>query len=476
MTYRPTRRRLLQTGATLSAAGLGGCESAPQVEGGGSSEPTVTATPTFVISKTRDTVVAVDAETRTRVYEGRADEDDARVIQQALDDQRLRDGGSVFFRHATYEIGPYDRWGAGLKVHTSDLRLVSDLARLRFHHHSGSKTPKRDLAIDQVENVLVRGLHLDGNKADRTAPTRTLDSAHSTNVTVRDCIVENGRKKAPEGGAGYGIAPFECDHFVVHNCVIRHNDRHGVHPGSNSEPMKDYRITNCSFIGNATNPSGAAVDLRDGSTRTIVANNYFEGNGNGVRIKGEDPADGYIQVSNNVFWDNRVTPEQIEAVDAVGEITGSAQIDLSSPVFDTIDVSDNLFYLPTAAAVPDERRHLSSYDADGRSLLVHDNHFRGGSSVAVGAFADTRRIGTVVVEGNHFEDPPDGVAVADGIQNAVVRGNTFDYASAGGGAPVVTDDRFQTAVVVDNVVYGNSIGDAFAGSENAVLRNNVGFE
>ena len=387
-------------------------------------------------------------------------EEDGRVIQTALDALE-EGGGSVFIRKATYEIHQnnarqdHQYSDAGLQLKASHVHILSDSATIRFFDHDDGEKTQDDFVIKEADFVRVEGLHLDGNKDVRSGSTSCLNLIYCDHVTIRDCLIESARRKEESGGGGYGISPFAVNHLTVDNCVIRNNDRHGIHPGNNSREdqtndpdamMADYNITNNTFVNNATNPTGAAVDLRDYSKRVLISANYFENNRFAVRVKGNHGNVGQIRITDNLF----VNEDENEVP--------SAQVQLAEPPFDHVDISGNVFELPDAPGQDSELRHIyAKLDPENRNLeqnvlRIQNNQFKGGGKEAVWVFTYPieRLFRTVLIEGNHFQRIHGAFLNCDGIEYLVIRQNTFDRS-----LDVRDDIRLGSETIGSGVFSGN---------------------
>lgn len=465
MPWRASRRGLLRTGAGIGAAGLAGCSGSLDRVLQGTESDVVDV----IVRTAGDTVRAVEGGSGDLILDGQAGRDDAEVIQRAFEALGST-GGTVVIKRGTYEIREYPSGMEKFGIVADGTTVVSDYAHLRFHDHAGSK-PQVDFTVHGHDHVRLDGLVIDGNRDERSGPTRTLDIANARHVTVEDCVIRGGRSRELDGGAGYGINPFECDHLTVHNCLIRDNDRHGIHPGSNDDPMRGFQFTNNTFVANATNPTGAAIDFRDGSTRAIVAHNYFERNGTAIRIKGGDPPDGFITVSDNVLWRNRLGRDLSERYPGAASDFSSRQIDLAGPTFDTIAITDNLFGLAVDGAGDRPSRHIAVADADGETLRIVGNYFRGGNDPAVTLSGDDEAIGLAALSANHFDRTPEGVALVGGARDAVITDNVFATRDSRG--PILVEGSHDRAAVTGNVIVGGRFSEALESHPGTVLEGNV---
>lgn len=456
-----TRRGLLGMGASAGMASLAGCGFLD----GASSAMTTPGVPAYVVYTDGSTVELMDGQSGEVVRSGEAGREDARVIQAGLSNL-APDGGTLYITRGTYDIRNVPEESAGLAVRADFTILAGDFPHLRFHDH-GSRSPQLDLTIHDRRHVQLAGLHLDGNRTERASPTRTLDIADSEYISVLNCIVEGGRSRKLEGGAGYGIGPYQVDHLTVDNCLIRNNDRHGIHPGADDEPLEGFRFTNNTFRHNASNPTGAAVDIRDGSARGIVAHNYFGENGVGLRIKGADPPSGFLQVSNNVFWDNRFQAADREAYPDADATT--KQLSVSGSTFDVIDVTGNLFGFSPEVDLHENAQHVLVARPDGDSLRIRGNYFRGGREEAVGFWSEGRSVATADLSNNVFETPGSAIGFGGGVGTAIVSDNRFDLGSDGEG--LVGGSGLHRGLVGNNVVLGGTLGELEA--TDVVTNGNV---
>lgn len=235
--------------------------------------------------------------------------------------------------------------------------------------------------------------------------------------------------------------------------------------------MRGFQFTNNTFIANATNPTGAAIDFRDGSTRAIVAHNYFERNGTAVRIKGSDPPDGFIIISDNVLWQNRVASDLQEQYPNAVSDWSSHQIDLAGPTFDTIAITNNLFGLPVDGSETRPSRHIAVANADGETLRIVGNYFRGGRDSAVSLSGDNQAIGLAEISANHIDRTPEGVALVGGARDAVLTDNVF--ALEGSQPPVQVEGSHDRAAVTGNVLLGSQFSAELRTHPGTVLEGNV---
>lgn len=443
-----TRRRLLQAGASLGLAGMAGCEGldparrtdgGTDAAGGTADEPvgavTGALTADFVVWKDSDTVASVNGRTLETEFSGEAGRDDAEVIQVTL--EALGDGGRVFVAPAVYEL--HD----AIHVTADRTELVSAQAHLRFHDHrrvDGDPDLQSDLVIHGQDHVRVRGLVVDGNRGERTTPTRTIDLAESHHAVFEGCRIRGG--KADRAGAGYGIGgPYDSDHTVVHNCVVEDNDRHGLHPNVRSSGL---RVINCTFRNNGwadRDVGGSAIAGHAGSD-VVIANNLFAGNARGYHTGG-DRLDRAI-VSDNVFVDNGD-----EAGDQVriSEMTGA------------VTLRGNVFgYTEEGPAESGTHLLVEIRDGRGGTVTVAGNHFMDGGDGIATTVPGGGRLGKLLVSENLFERSRGPVVRVEGVATAVVRNNTVDPDHRGsllGGARGVG-----TGVVSDNVVLGGHFDEA----------------
>ena len=394
---------------------------------------------TVVIGHRDGKTLGMDGHTGAVLHAAPAGEDDAAVIQKSFEEIPSETGGSVFFERGRYEIGQFDAWEAGIAINANNLILRGDFAHLRFHEHSPETTIKRDLAIGRSENVHIEGLILDGNREDRSSPTRTLDICCSSNVTIDNCLIRGGRRVKREGGAGYGISPFETEHLTVSNCLIRDNDRHGIHPGGNEGLYRGYRIVNNTFINNASNPSGAAIDIRDRTQDVLIADNLLVENGNGIRIKGRRTDN--ILIQGNLLRDN----DHPEAT--------SSQIEFQAKTFGTHRVTDNRLVFTEKRSGPDSRQITLSPGGDGEELAITNNDVTGGDVFV--ARDDDGTIEYLEVDGNSVHGTRDGIVLGE-TGTAIVTDNVLrDIREAG----IVSKGGVERGAVVDNLLVDARIDD-----------------
>lgn len=457
MAFHTDRRGMLRAGSTLGMAGLAGCgwaddEGTPsthqQAEGTGRTridQPTETATArgtndetldgvvlpaTFVVTKHGDSVVATEGTTGRVAFRG--EDDDGAVLQRTFDALEGR-GGRVFVKRGRYELARQ------VDVRSDHTEVISDFAHLRFHDHGrygGPPEEQVDLNI-KGSHVLLRGLVVDGNKENRSTATRTLNLSSASQVTVRDCVVRGG--KSVEGiGRGYGINPYHTNHLVVDNCLLADNDRHGIHPGSSRGPFGNVRVTNCTFLNNASasDPTGAAIDIRDHTRSALVANNYFRGNGFGVVVKGERV--GTVSIVDNVFVDNRMGEDD------------SAQVHVRTEDVQSVTVAGNDFRLSDGTIDRPSFQVLVTPNGQTRAIVVRENRFDG-SAVALLTEDESRSIRWLIVEDNHFERCRREFVDIERAERVIVRGNRFDQ-PADGETAVTAIDRTQRTLVADNVL------------------------
>lgn len=407
-------RRSFIGGTVAAMIGLSGCQRIPDAGPGREtlstqleqSGPTRPASATFVIGHREGRTVSMVGATGEIAIEAPKGEADARVIQQTFD-SLPEGGGSVFIENGTYEIGRYDEWNAGVKVHTSNVDVISDYAHLRFHEHSPDAEFLMDFAIGAVENVRIRGLVLDGNREERSNPTRTVDVSESSNVTIADSVIFGGRRVERAGGAGYGIGPYGVDGLTVANCLITDSDRHGIHPGANDGIYRDVRIVNNTFTGNALNPTGAAIDIRDRIQDVIVRGNYIAENGNGIRIKGEKT--NTIHISGNILRNNQ------------NDLDDSSQIEIVADGFDRHVISDNQFLLDGDSET--ESRHvLLAPSAEVDEITIRDNDARGGDYFVEARIDD--EFSFLNIADNSVAETAVGVAI-EGVDRSLIRDNVF---------------------------------------------------
>lgn len=451
MVKRGTRRRFLRSGAAAGILTLAGCgstndgdstptgasatgepagndgaESATEsmTEPSQASGPRPTLPAEYVVWKGEDEVVAMDGRSLERVRAGAAGAEDGAVLQHAL--AAMRGGGRLFVKNATYTV---DRQLNVLHPHTE---IVSDSARLRFGDHELYGDPNVEEQVDlnlRADFARLSGLVVDGNKAERSTATRTVNVSSAANVTIQDCVIRGGRSE--NGNRGYGIGPYHTNHLVVENCLIADNDRHGIHPGSSEGPFADVRISNCTFLRNASDPSGAAVDIRDHTRSALVVGNYFEGNGNGVRVKGENV--GTLRVADNVLVGNRTGTDS------------SGQVQVWVDDAEEVAITDNTFVLEEGG---EGVTHVELTPAGPvGTATVTGNRFAGGGG-AVFASGDIRWL---VVEDNGFAGATAECFAADEATYALVTGNRFDQADADGDTAVLLE-RIDHGLVTDNVV------------------------
>jgi hypothetical protein len=447
-----TRRRMLGAGATIGLSSIAGC--------GGTDEPTTTretataASPTttagdtrteqstddtteptgvlparYVVTKESGEIRAYDGSTLSVAFSGEAGTDDGEVLQKTFDET---DGGRVFIRRGTYAV---DR---GLRIEHDGTEVHSDLAWLRFSDRETSGSAQVDFAVKSAAHVTVNGLVLDGQKSERTSRTRTADIwGDSSFVTYRNCVIFGG--KAVDGNAGYGIGEDDNADFVtIDNCVIRNSDRHAYHPSAGH-----HRIVNSTFRNNAQR-TGDIFDLAD--TNAIVANNHFEGNGHGIKLddSGGDSSGGHIVITGNVFADNYL-PD-----------IASGQIEFADTRVDSVVISDNTFLLPTIDAEETSAHVLFDSDLDLGSVTIRDNHFDGGGRNALTWFTETgRRLDTLVVEHNTFENLPGDVGLVASANRLLFRDNLVTCSGPTEGRLNIIETN--SGVVSGNVCYNATI-------------------
>jgi len=426
------RRRSFIGGSLATMLGLAGCndisrppDSNELTENLQQQAGTGTPNATFIIGHRDGRTVSIDGTTGEIQEAAPAGEEDARVIQRTFD-AIPNGGGGVFIENGTYEIGRYDQWNAGVKIHTSNTVVSSNFARLRFHEHSPEAEFLMDFAVGAVENVTIEGLIVDGNRTERSNPTRTIDISESSNVAVRDCVIFGGRRIKQEGGAGYGIGPYEVNHLTVTNCLITDSDRHGIHPGANDGVYRDVRIHGNTFIGNARNPTGAAIDVRDRTKDVFITGNYIAENGNGIRMKGVETGD--VRISGNVVRENR------------NEEDASAQIEVVAKGFGRYDISENILVLESGGGEMETRQIFASPSGDSDSLIIRDNDVRGGDSFL--EVRDQGALSYIDVVDNTATETSHGVIV-EGVETTLVRDNAFRSIEE----PAVLPERSQGAVV-----------------------------
>ena len=442
---------MLGAGATIGLGSIAGCGdrdgATPQdtVSGGGSpttdvetnteqtvesaAEPMGVLPAKYVITKESGEIRAYDGSTLEIAFRGEAGSDDGEVLQQTFD---ATDGGRVFIRRGAYTVE------RGLRVPNDFTEVRSDFAWLRFEDHEPSGSAQVDFAVKSASNVTVNGLVLDGQKRERTGGTRTADIwGESSFVTFRNCIIFGG--KSVDGNAGYGIGEDnDADYVTIDNCVVRNSDRHAYHPSASH-----HRIVNSTFIDNAQR-TGDIFDLA--LTNAIVANNHFEANGHGIKIDDTDgdAAGGHIVITGNVFADNYL-PD-----------IASGQIEFADTRVGSVTISDNTFLLPEIDAEETSAHVLFNSDLDLGSVTIRNNHFEGGGPNALTWFTETgRRLDTLVVEHNTFEDVPRDVGLLASINRLLFRDNFITCSGSREGRLTITETN--SGVVSGNICYNATI-------------------
>lgn len=446
-----TRRKLLGAGATIGIGSLAGCESTeePTARGttseadpsttepetareqseGDAADPTGVLPAQFVVTKGSDEIRAYDGTTLEVAFRGEAGEEDGRVLQETFD---ATEGGRVFIRRGNYTV---DR---GLRIRHDGTEVRSDFARLAFSDHEPSGSAQVDFVVNSANHVEVNGLLLDARKRERTGGTRTADIwGESTFVTYRNCVIFGG--KSVDGNAGYGIGEDnDADYVTIDNCVIRDSDRHAYHPSA-----AHHRIVNSTFINNAQR-TGDIFDLA--ATNAVVANNHFEANGHGIKIDdaGSGASGGNVLITGNVFTDNYL------------ENVASGQIEFADTRVDSVTISDNTFLLPDIGAEETSAHVLFDSDLDLGSVTIRNNHFDGGGRNALTWFTESgRRLDTLVIEHNTFEDVPRDVGLVASADRLLFRDNLITCSGPREGRLDVIESN--TGVVSGNVCYNATI-------------------
>lgn len=446
MDHRVTRRGLLQAGASIGVAGFAGCEQRPsnvRTDGAGATDQTQTVgenghalTADFVVWNDGERVGLTNGRTLEAEAIGEAGVEDADVIQAALD--RLVDrerGGRVFIKYGAYELH------RSIEIRTDRTELVSNQARLRFHDHdhTDAEGVQLDLTIHSHDDVRLSGLAIDGNKDRRTSPTRTINLSNSDRFTVERCDLRGGRGTRPGGGYAIG-GPNDGTDTVIHNCIIRDSDRHGLHPNKRASEL---RVTNCTFRNNGWGSDGSAAAIQGHSgPNVLVANNLFLDNASGYHSGGERLD--RVSVTDNVFVDNG------------GNHDGQVKI---SETTGRVFIRGNVFAF-TDDELVEVGRHvsISIHNRAGGSISVAGNRFLDGADQIASQLGDeAARLDKLVVHNNEFEGSRGPIVHAEGVQLDIVRGNIIDPEHDGelfsGHASV---DR---GLIVDNVLLGGATGE-----------------
>lgn len=444
MEHRLTRRVLLQAGASIGVAGFAGCEKLPsnvRTDGAGVADQTVdegghALTADFVVWNDGERVGLTDGRTLETEASGEAGVADADVVQVALD--RLVDrerGGRVFIKNGAYELR------RSIEIRTDRTELVSDQARLRFHDHDRTDDEgiQLDLTVHSHDDVRISGLAIDGNKERRTGPTRTINLSNSDRFSAERCDLRGGRGTRP--GAGYAIGgPNDGTDTVIHNCIIRDSDRHGLHPNKQASEL---RVTNCTFRNNGWGSDGSAAAIQGHSGPNIlVANNLFIDNASGYHSGGERLD--RVSVTDNVFVDNG------------GRDDGQLKI---SETTGRVSIRGNVFAF-TDTGLVEEGRHvsISIHNRVGGSISVAGNRFLDGEDQVVTQHSDeAARLDKLVVNDNEFEGSRGPIVHAEGVVLDIVRDNIIDPEHDGelfsGHGSV---DR---GLVADNVLLGGATAE-----------------
>lgn len=398
----------------------------------------------FVIDKHDGSVRSINGRTGEVTFEGTADEEDARIIQstfRAIEDS----GGRVFLKRDTYEIKDGEGFSA-IGINADGGQVISDYARLRFHNHNSTTGGGIEEQVDFTvsgNNTRISGLILDGNKENRTLPTRTLGISNCEHVHVDSCIIKNG--KMIDGKRGYGIGgPNNASHVTISNCILANNDSHGIHPGG-PDQMVDHRFVNCSFLGN-----GLGIGARNGTTRTIIANNYFADNRRGIAMTGGPISHESILITGNLFSNN------------FRESEGSEQI-MINDAFDHLRISNNVFTLPAGSGDSDQPMppsfHVQLSPVNGAGTVeISNNHIEGGSGpgIVISNVNDQEAISLdrAIISDNYVGDLSDRnwPLVVRNAGNTLVQNNYFQQPASRNSSVMGFEAPIENLAITDNVL------------------------
>lgn len=444
--------------------GLAGCDAqqVPNTESVKAAGEGTGVPATYLIDKDDNEVVAINGRTFEIEFAGEAGEDDGAVLKAVAEAMENRDRqGRVFIKNAVYEIRELP--SEGLMFSLQNAEIVSDFARLRFHEHTpiDDRGNQIDFALRNSTNVRVSGLILDGHKSERENQSRTLVIDQSENIAIENSVIMNGH--GDTAGGGYGTATSDSTHVTYHNCVMRDNDRHGMHPGAGPTPQAgDFRITNCTFLHNGWAGEGREAAINgDFSPGFVIANNYFAENAAAISLwVADEPERASLQhaaISDNIFLDNGRP--------------NSAQLNLgpdSTTADGTISIRGNHFELTDATGEDFPHVLVQDVNSEGR-ITVTDNSVTGGKSLLdIHSSADGRGSGTVRIENNEFDQASGPLLNLDGVSTYIVQNNLI------ASGPLIGEHAMVgRGVVRNNVLLDSSIGVEADGRDDVRIEHNV---